>query len=258
MFRETLEAALIVGIILAYLKKTDCQRYNKSVYSGVLYGIVTSIAAAFMFNNLLGGFSGRTEQIFEGVAMLLGAFFITTVILWMMHQRDFSKHIKQKVSVELKKRDRFGLMFLVFISVLREGVEIVLFLGAASLVGSTNLLGAFLGFVFAILLGYLVFVVSLKVNLKVFFNFSSILLLFFAAGLVAHGVHELQEAKVIPIVIGHVYDINPIFDENSKMGGIAKGLFGYNGNPSLLEIISYFIYLICIVLSYKYLNNLKE
>jgi len=243
LFRETLEAALIVGIVLAYLQKTKNSKYNNIVYTGVGAGILASFVTAILFNILLGGFTGIAEEIFEGVAMLFGAFLITTVILWMMNQKNVAEDIKQKVSIDIKHKDRLGLFLLVFISVLREGVETVIFLGSASLVNGTSLFGSLLGIGSAIFLGYLIFVASVKVNIKKFFNFSSFLLILFAAGLVAHGIHELQEAHIVPTIIEHVWDVNSIIDENGVTGSILKVLFGYNGNPSLIEVSSYLVYI---------------
>ncbi len=111
------------------------------------------------------------------------------------------------------------------------------------------------GITAAVLLGYAIFVGSMKINLKRFFNITSILLILFAAGLVAQGVHELQEAGVIPTVIEHVWDINPpvnpdgsypVLHEQGYVGSILKGLFGYNGNPSLLELLAYGLYLLLV------------
>ena len=177
--------------------------------------------------------------------MLIGAALLTTMILWMMKQKHIAGELEHKVSTELNEAHKFGLFLLVFVAVLREGIETVIFLGAASFIStSNNLFGALAGIVAAIFLGYAIFVGSMKINLKKFFNITSILLILFAAGLVAHGIHEFEEAGIIPIVIEHVWDTNLILDENGYVGSIFKGLFGYNGNPSLIEVLSYFIYLV--------------
>ena len=86
---------------------------------------------------------------------------------------------------------------------------------------------------------------------------SSFLLILFAAGLTAHGVHELQEAAVLPTYIEHVYDINHFVNEKGTAGSLMKGLFGYNGNPSLIEIISYLLYFVVVIVLYKSLNTSK-
>ena len=177
-----------------------------------------------------------------------------------MLRRMYSKWIEKKNGrLEIaKNKDKFGLFFLVFISVLREGVETVIFLGAASFVNGPNtLLGGMIGVVSAIFIGYLIFVASVKINVKKFFNMSSFLLILFAAGLTAHGVHELQEAAVLPTYIEHVYDINHFVNEKGTAGSLMKGLFGYNGNPSLIEIISYLLYFVVVIVLYKSLNTSK-
>src|SRR3990167_1628986 len=99
--RETLEASLVVGIVLAYLNKTDNKSYKKTVYYAIIFGILASILAAFAFTFFAGGFEGASEQIFEGVTMLLGAFLLTTMILWMMQQRFIAKEIESKVNMHL-------------------------------------------------------------------------------------------------------------------------------------------------------------
>src|SRR3989338_78991 len=95
--RETLEASLVVGIVLAYLNRTNNQNYRKTVYYGIGFGILASILSAFIFLFFAGGFNGKAEQIFEGITMLIGAFLLTTMILWMMRQRHIAKEIEGRV-----------------------------------------------------------------------------------------------------------------------------------------------------------------
>ncbi len=251
-FRETLEAALVVGIVLSYLTKVDAKQYFKYVFYGIIGGIVLSIAGAYIFNNILGGFEGKSEEIFEGITMLAGALLITTLILWMMKQGNIALNIENKVSVQITNSRKFELFFLVFISILREGIETVIFLGTVAISsGENNLFGALTGIVTAVLFGLLLFYGALRIKIKTFFTVTNILLIFFAAGLVAHGVHELQEAKIIPVIVEHTWDINPalnpdggfpLLHEKGLIGSIFKGLFGYNGNPSLIEVLSYILY----------------
>src|SRR3989344_9553532 len=96
-FREALEVALIVGIILSYLVRTKQTKLNNVVYIGVVSGIVASIIGAFLFNYLAEGFTGRAEEIFEGIIMLVGALLLTTMILWMMKQRHIARELEHKV-----------------------------------------------------------------------------------------------------------------------------------------------------------------
>ncbi len=268
-FRETLEAALIVGIILAYLSKTKRQKYNNIVYMGIVSAIITSIIGAFLFNSLVGGFTGRAEEIFEGIAMLFAAFLLTFMILWMLKQKHIVIDLHKKVDKEIDQQHKAGLFFLVFISVLREGIETVIFLGAASFVATTenSIIGAILGIAIAIILGYFIFVAGKKINLKKFFNVTSIILILFAAGLTAHGIHEFQEANLLPTYIEHVWDINPelnadgsypMLHEKGAVGSIAKGLLGYNGDPSLTEILSYFVYLVLILILWGNIDRIHK
>ena len=260
-FRETLEAALVVGIVLSYLARTKQTRFNRIVYSGVAFGVFVSVFAAVLFMRLAGGLTGRAEEIFEGVTMLLGAVLLTTMILWMLGQRHVAQELESRVAGEVAQARGLALFWLVAVGVLREGIETVIFLGAASFASpSNNLLGALSGIAAAILLGYAMFAGTRRVNLKVFFNVSSILLILFAAGLVARGVHALQEANLLPTAVEHVWDLNPavnadgsypLLHEDGYLGGLFKSLFGYNGDPSLIEVVSYVAYLVVVFVVWR-------
>ena len=256
--RETLEMVLIIGIIFRYLRKSNQLEYKKYVYWGIIAGLVMSISGALLINNLSILFEGRTEQIFEGVIMLLGAFFLTTMILWMLNQKNIAEELEEKLQNQTNKTHKFGVFSVVFVSILREGIETVLFLGAARFSEENNsLLGAIIGVIAALILGYIIYQGTSKINLKLFFTFTSYFLIIVAAGLLSYGIHEFQEAGVIPIVIEHIYDINFILDEKGTFGSFMKGLFGYNGNPSLIETITYGVYMIVIFNMWRYLNIQK-
>lgn len=249
-FRETLEASLIVGIVLAYLSQTNRQIYNKIVFLAVGSASVLSMILAVVFNNFLGGFAGRNEEVFEGLIMIVAAIMVSTIVIWMMKQSHGFKQIKKQVDDHLEKGQEIGLFGLVFLSVLREGVEVVLFLGAKSLTGVENLGLALLGMILAIIIGLLISKVGVKISLKPFFMFSSIFLILFGAGLFAHGIHELEEAKLINPVIEHVWNINEYLSESNGVGLYLKDIFGYNANPSLMEVSAYIFYLNAIYLYY--------
>lgn len=251
-FRETLEAALVVGIVWSYLVRTDNRAYLGLVVKGVVGGIAASILGAWLFQTVAGGFEGRSEEIFEGITMLIGATLLTSMILWMM-TRNASRELEEGVAQAVGKASRVAVFFLVFFSILREGIETVLFLSSASILSGNNVLaGSILGIAIASMVGWLFFKGAMQLNLKTVFNVSSVLLILFAAGLFAHGVHELQEAHLLPVLVEHVWDINPtvlqegvypLLHEKGSIGAIFKGLFGYNGNPTLLEVLTYLIYI---------------
>jgi high-affinity iron transporter len=245
--REGIEAALIIGIILGVLNKLNQQELKSSMWRGVLLAVGLSVAFGIGLNALGMEFSGRFEEIFEGLAMLLAAAFLTWMILWMQREGgQLQREIENKTVQATYRRGSTALFFLAFLAVFREGIELALFLIATRMATDpvSVLVGASLGLAAAIFLGWLLFSSTRRLNLKRFFQITNFLLLFFAAGLVAQGVHELNEARWIPTIIESVWDINHIISDNSQVGGIFKALFGYNGNPSLTEVLAYVGYFV--------------
>lgn len=254
-FRESLEISLIIGIILAFLKRTNKTRYNNSVYLGIAAGIALSSVLAYLISHFWGSFEGRNEELFEGIVMLIAALLLTSMIMWFFQkQRLIRTHLEASVQSFWERWSAIGLFLIAFLSVLREGVETVLFMSAIFINNTATLsvvIVGFAGIFVALILGYLIFVLGKKVNLRYFFLGSNVLLILFAAGLVGHGIHELGEAGVLPVFIEHVYDINWLLNEKGVGGSILKGLFGYNGNPSLAEIIAYIGYLVIVVGAFR-------
>ncbi|MFB0545471.1 MAG: iron uptake transporter permease EfeU [Anaerolineae bacterium] len=243
--REGLEAALIVGIVLGVLRKLGHADRSRPVWAGVLAAVIVSVAAGLALNALGVAFEGRGEEIFEGLAMLLAAGVLTWMIFWMQRQ---GRQIQAELELDVRRATTTGsawaLFSLAFVAVVREGIETVLFLTAASFNASPTqtTVGGALGLSVAVALGWLTFAAGKRLNVRAFFRVTSFLLILFAAGLVAQGVHELQEAAILPTLVEHVWDINPILDERSAVGAFLKALFGYNGNPSLLEVVAYSAY----------------
>lgn len=254
-FREGLEAALIIGIILGYLRKIGAPNSKSAyVWAGVFAATLLSVFSAAFLQILGLGFKGQVEDIFEGITMLLAAGVLTWMIFWMRRQARFMKiSLEQHVRMATRTGDNWGLLGLSFLSVFREGIETALFLSAATFAndGGGTLVGASLGLVSAIVAGYLIYRFASLLNLSLFFNITSLMLLFFAAGLVAHGIHEFQEAGVLMTIKAHVWDTNMILDEDSTLGELLKTLVGYNGNPSLLEVIAYWSYWILVLLGLR-------
>ena len=270
VFRETLEAALIVGIIFSYLAKINARGKFKQVWFGVGAGIFASIIAAILFNIIAGGFAGISEKIFEGVTFIMGAVLLTTFILWIMKEEQHIKKLEEKVDFSITNKRMLGLFFIVFISILREGIETVIFLQSLTKLQDNifiTWIGAISGAIIAVGAGILIYFGEKKIPLKRFFQVTNIILILFAAGMAAYGIHELQEAKIIPTIIEHVYDINPhvvkegvypVLHEKGAIGSIFKGLLGYNGNPSLIEVIAYIAYLLSIFSIWKFVFKKKR
>lgn len=243
--REGLEAALIIGIILAYLKRTGNSDRGASIWMGAAAAALLSVVAGGAIFLTAGEFTGRAEELFEGTAMLTAAGVLTYMIFWMRRQSiNIRAHLVSQVDSALAAGSPFALGLLAFVAVGREGIETALFMFAAVKTSGAGpaTSGGVLGLVLAIVLGYLLYRGTYRMNLRAFFNVTSALLLLFAAGLLAHGIHEFQEAGVIP-VIRQLWDINWLLPESSTVGSFLKALFGYNGNPSLIEVLAWTGYL---------------
>jgi high-affinity iron transporter len=247
--REGLEAALIVGIVLGVLRKLGRTDRSRLVWIGVAAAVAASVVAGLALNALGVAFEGRGEEIFEGAAMLLAAGVLTWMIFWMQRQgRNVQAELESDVRQAVGVGGGWALFTLAFVAVLREGIETVLFLTAAafSATPAETLIGGTLGLAIAVVLGWLMFAAGKRLDVRAFFRVTSILLILFAAGLLAYGVHESQEAALLPTFVEHVWDINFILNESSTVGAFLQALFGYNGNPSLLEVISYVAYFVII------------
>ncbi|MCH8094687.1 MAG: FTR1 family protein [Chloroflexi bacterium] len=252
--REGLEAALIVGIVLGYLRKIGYLEGRKSVWLGVFAAVLASLGVALTIQLVGMELEGRAEGIFEGATMFLAVGVLTWMIFWMRYQARLIKtSLEQDVQQAVETGTRWGLILVAFLAVFREGVETALFLSAAAFAtdGQSTLIGAALGLAAAILIGYLIYASTARLNIRLFFNITSVLLLLFAAGLLAHGVHEFQEAGLIPTINEHVWDTNDVLDENSSLGQMLKAVFGYNGNPSLEEVVGYVGYWVVVLLGLR-------
>jgi len=244
--REGLEAALIIGIVLGVLVKLKRADLNSVVWRGVGLAALLSIVAAIALNLLGMEFEGKGEEIFEGIAMLLAAGVLTWMILWMKnHGSTLKREIEEQTNQAALGKGQKALFALAFLAVFREGIELALFLLAARLTSSPlqTVSGALLGLSGAAVLGWILFTSTMRLSLRNFFGATNILLVIFAAGLVGLGIHEFNEAGIIPSVIQHVWDFNGILSDNSEVGLLLKALVGYNGNPSLTEVGAYISYL---------------
>jgi len=246
--REGLEAALIIGVVLSYLTKVSAVHLNKYVWRGTALAIAVSLGAGSLLAALGISLEGHVGKIFEGITILIAAAILTYVIFWLGGKNPLAK-VSVDVENALTHDSPAALFWLSFFAVLREGVELSLFLLAAQVAsGSQVLIGALLGLAAAVIAGWLISTGFRQLNLRLFFKVTNILLILFAAGLVAYGVHELNEAGVIPPLIEAVWNINHLLSDSSQLGLFLKALFGYNGNPSLSEVMAYVVYIFSILL----------
>ena len=261
MFREVLEGVLVVGILYTFIVKTGRLHLKKSIINGVIASFIATGIFAVIFQIAYGGFEGKQAALFEGTTMLIAAFLLSTMIIWMGRNKNVAASLEKEASdiIEKDKNVSLGLFALTFFAIFREGVEVVLFMYAIVIQSDgLSIGGSIFGSLIALMIGYAIFVQGKKVPLKKFFNVTSILLIFVCAGLVAYGVHEFEEAfytkdEMKKMEIWNINDSGPVFgfniDDNGTpkpllsdkgaIGQLFKGFFGYNGNPTSTEIFSW-------------------
>src|SRR5438270_8742750 len=206
--REGVEAALIVGITLAYLAKIGRPELRKSVFAALAAAFLGSIGVAIIISR-----THFNQDIFEGLIMLAAAFFVVTMIIFMMRTgRKLKGQIEGKIGLLAGEGSWFGLFAFVFLMVLREGVETVLILAAVSLNTSELLsfIGTLLGVAAAVLFGVMFVKGSVRINLQKFFRITTVILFFIAAQLTISGLHELSENGVLPSSKREMALIGPI------------------------------------------------
>ena len=259
--REGLEAALIIGIVLGAVNKIRRADLIPSVWLGALSAIIISILTAVILTSFGMSLEDPAEAIFEGITMLIAAGILTWMIFWMGKQARFLKsELEAGVNKAAAAAGKRAVFWLAFVAVVREGVELALFITAAFFAGDPShatsniiqtLAGTILGVGTAALLSWTLFATTVRLDLRRFFQVTGFLLILFAAGLVAHGVHEFNEVGWIPAIVEHVWDVNAFLNEDSLVGKLLETLFGYNGNPSLTEMIAYFAYIATVIVFWR-------
>jgi high-affinity iron transporter len=271
VFREVLEASLVVGIIYLLLEKSNLKDHFKKLWLGVGAAIAASIAVGYLVilaKNSLG--NNSTQALFEGIFLYLTAVLIWYVIFWL------SKNVSDKKELESSTLNAitissWGVFFVVFFAILREGFETAIFLiSSLSITGTFSYIGFFLGAILAILIGYLIVIQGRKVDIRNIFKYSTLLLVFLASGMIAYATHEVEEYIVKSEIIEdfnsddiyrpwdilkpkdslsesdttfmYTYDGSKgkyvhLFHDKGSIGVFLKGFFGYNSNPNLPELV---------------------
>jgi high-affinity iron transporter len=251
--REGIEAALIVSIVLAYLKQLGRADRSRLVWWGTGLAVLLSAALGTLIFAVGADFEGTAEQVFEGLVTLTAVGVLTWMIFWMRRQgARIKSELQHKVDTALVAGG-LALAALAFFAVLREGVETALFLFAAAEgtavegggIGA-QLVGAALGLVLAIVLGVLLYRGGIRMNLRSFFKITGAILIVVAAGLFAYSVHELQEAGWFPFLEAHAYDISATLPDDEGLGAVLRGLVGFNADPGVLEVLAWATYLVVV------------
>lgn len=247
-FRETFEAALIVGILLIYLKKIgQAERYGY-VYRGCFVGLVASLLFGLIPNLLNTVFDTVNKHVFNATILYVAVVVMTSMLLWMHHSAsNLKKDLESKTSLAINSGKLYGLVLLAFLGVFREGVETVLFMwgiiASAQTVSaaSTAILSCAAGGALAILFSWGFFNGFLgSFSLKKFFRVTTVLLLLITAGMFAKATGKLIKADVLSPIIAQVWDSSWILSEKGNITGkIVSGMTGYVSKPSLLELLAY-------------------
>jgi high-affinity iron transporter len=260
VFREVLEASLVVGIIYLIIEKTNQTAHFAKLWYGVFASILASIAVGFMVikaKNTLGNDS--TQALFEAIFLYLTAFLIWYVIFW-LSKNVSDKKVLEGQALNAMELSSWGIFFVVFFAILREGFETAIFLiSSFSITGTFSYLGFIIGAVLAIFIGYLIVTQGRKIDLRSVFKYTTLLLVFLSAGMIAYGTHEAEEylvksGQIEKSEIYRVWDIleptnsiemsnmiyHPLHDKGS-IGLFLKGFFGYNSNPNIPEVTLWFL-----------------
>ena len=245
--REGLEAALVVSILVAYLVKSDRRHLLPRIWLGVgiAAGISLAVGAALTFGPK--GLTFEAQELIGGVLSIIAVGFVTWMIFWMAQAaRSLSGQLRAQIDSAAEAKP-WSLVIVAMLAVGREGLETALFLWAATkAAGSTTtpLIGAALGLAVAITLGYLIYRGALKINLTKFFTWTGGFLILVAAGVLAYGVHDLQEARFLPGLYNLAFDVSHVIPPGSWFGTLLKGIFNFSPATTKLEAIAWVAYVV--------------
>ena len=245
--REGLEAALVVGILIAYVVKLGRFDVLPRIWLGVGLAVALSLGLGALLTFGAYGLSFEAQELIGGLLSIIATAFVTWMIFWMLRAaRGLSRELRSEVDSHLSGAG-WGLVLVAFLAVGREGIETALFIWAAvQASGSTTfpLIGAALGILVAIVLGYLIYRGVLRINLTKFFTYTGVFLIIVAGGVLAYGVHDLQEAGFLPGLNSLAFNVSAIIPPDSWYGTLLKGVFNFSPATTWLEAIAWVAYVV--------------
>jgi high-affinity iron transporter len=245
--REGVEASMIVAILLAYLDRIGRREHFRDVFIGVGAALILATAGGVAAYETIRSYDGsRVQAIFETVTFLVAATVLTYMTFWMRkHARSLSKELRARADAALDGRARWGLGLLAFQAVGREGLETVVFTLAIIFSTSTvgALVGAAIGLAGALGIAFFIYRLGHRLNLARFFTVIGILLMIFAAGLLADSVENLQQLGWLPVLDAPMWHSARLLSENSAFGDVLHSFFGYSDAPTPLQLLIYVAYL---------------
>jgi high-affinity iron transporter len=252
--REGVEASMIIAILLAYLNRIGRREHFRDVFIGVGAALILATAGGAIAYATIRSYDGsRVQTIFETVTYLVAATVLTYMTFWMRnHARSLSRELRARADAALDGRARWGLGLLAFQAVGREGLETVVFTLAIIFSTSTAgaLSGAAIGLAAALVIAFVIYRLGHRLNLARFFTVIGILLMVFAAGLLADSVENLQQLGWLPILNAPMWNSARVLSEGSSFGDVLHSFFGYSDAPTPLQLLVYAGYLAAVILAY--------
>ena len=257
--REGLEAALIVGILVAYVVRTDRKHLLKPLWAGVAVALVLTLGLGAILSFTSAELSDRGAELFAGVTSFIAVGLVTWMVFWMKRTaRNLRNELHGKVDQALTGGP-ISLALVAFFAVAREGLETALFIYTNfKTVGaiSSATLGLVLGLALAVGLGYLIYNRSVKINLSKFFTVTGVALIIVAAGVLSYGVHEFQELGWLPGADDFIWDVTPWIAKESVLASLLGGAIGFDTTTSWVQILAWGAYLTAVLV--PYLSNKSQ
>jgi high-affinity iron transporter len=247
--REGLEATLVVVILVAYLVKSDRRGLLPRIWGGVAVAVLVSLAFGALLTFGPRGMTTAAQETLGGALSIVAVGFVTWMVMWMARSaRTLSGELKGQVD-KAAATGGISLTVVAMLAVGREGLETALFLWAATQAAAGGsgssfgpLLGAALGLLTAVVLGYLFYKGAVKINLGKFFTWTGAILIVVAAGVLSYGVHDLQEGGVLPGLNNLAFDLRGVFTEDTWIGTLLKGTINFTPNTTWLQAVVWVVY----------------
>jgi high-affinity iron transporter len=250
VWRESVEALLVVGILYAWLKNgdADARRGIPYLWAGVAAGLLAAVTLGAMLIGFTEELSGDAQDYFTTGMVLVACVLIVQMVLWMkQHGRSMKRDMEASLQKSKQEANWWGVTLLVALAIAREGSETVIFLyglgfGQSGHVDPMQYLAVAIGLALAFLTFYLLQLGGKIFSWRLFFRVTEIMLLFLAAGLFETGVDKLIDKEILPVVMNQVWDTSWLLDDSSTFGSLVASLTGYRAHPAGMNLIAYAVY----------------
>ncbi|WP_214103027.1 iron uptake transporter permease EfeU [Acrocarpospora catenulata] len=243
--REGLEATLVVSILVAFLVKSDRKDKLPLVWAGVGTALVLAIGFGALLSFTAAHLNHEQQELFDALTSIAATVFVTWMIFWMRGAaRKISTDLRAKLGEALQVGS-VAVAVMAFLSVIREGLETSLLFFASAQGAATTaspLIGISLGVLTSVLIGWGIYASALRINLTKFFTWTGLLLILVAAGILKYGVHDLQEAALLPGLTTQAFDLSAVLDPGAWYSALVSGMFNITAQPTVLEMVAWVAY----------------